>query len=161
MCRLSILLLAITVFLSSLLTSNIAPKFNTHLKGSINWRVLHSNPNLLLVLTSTYYKPSLYCLELISQDRLFTPLGWFGDQESWGNPWGRNPLAIQFWITSGFLHMDPLGIPDHQISSLGALTPPLCNRRPLCLCPRALVVLGAQTGAEVCAARSNVFLCRK
>jgi hypothetical protein len=32
---LSILIIAINVLLTSLLTSNIAPKFNTHIKGAI------------------------------------------------------------------------------------------------------------------------------
>jgi hypothetical protein len=63
------LLIVILVFLSSLLSCNIAPKFNTHLKGAIKRRVLSlylsSRPNLVLVLTNTYYKPSLCCLELI------------------------------------------------------------------------------------------------
>jgi hypothetical protein len=36
--------------------------------------ILSSHTNLVLVLTNTYYKPSLCCLELILQDRLFTPL---------------------------------------------------------------------------------------
>jgi hypothetical protein len=35
--------------------------------------ILSSHPNLVLVLTNTFYKPSLCCLELISQDYLFTP----------------------------------------------------------------------------------------
>jgi hypothetical protein len=36
--------------------------------------LLSSHPNFVLVLTNTYYKPSLCCLELISQDRLINPL---------------------------------------------------------------------------------------
>jgi hypothetical protein len=42
--------------------------------------------------------------------------GWFGGKGSQGDLWGRNLIAIQFWITRGFLPMDPLGIPYHQIS---------------------------------------------
>jgi hypothetical protein len=64
------LLIAITIFLSYLLSCNIAPKFNTHLNGAIRSREefslhLSSHPNLVLVFTNTYYKPSLCCLELI------------------------------------------------------------------------------------------------
>jgi hypothetical protein len=36
--------------------------------------LLSSHPNLVLVLTNTYYKQSLCCLELNLQGRLFTPL---------------------------------------------------------------------------------------
>jgi hypothetical protein len=32
-----------------------------------------SHPKLVSVLTNTYYKPSLCCLELCSQDHLFNP----------------------------------------------------------------------------------------
>jgi hypothetical protein len=35
--------------------------------------LLSSHPNLLLVLTNTFYKLNSNCLELISQDHLFTP----------------------------------------------------------------------------------------
>jgi hypothetical protein len=58
-------------------TCNIAPMFNTHPKGAIKWRVLFSplspHPNSFLVLTNTFYRSSLYCLELILQYHLFTP----------------------------------------------------------------------------------------
>jgi hypothetical protein len=59
-------------------TCNIAPKFNTHPKGAIKWRILFSplfssHHNLILVLTNTFYKPSLCCLELVLQGHLFTP----------------------------------------------------------------------------------------
>jgi hypothetical protein len=62
---LSILLIAIIVFLSSLLTYLIASKFNTHIKGEqSNDKVLLSYlSNLVLVFTNTYYKSSLCCLE--------------------------------------------------------------------------------------------------
>jgi hypothetical protein len=62
------LFIAITIFLSSLLPCNIAPKFNTHIKGAIKRRVLSPSLysyNLVLVLTNTHYKPSLCCLEFI------------------------------------------------------------------------------------------------
>jgi hypothetical protein len=35
--------------------------------------LISSHPNMVLVLTNTFYKPSLCCLELVLQDHLFTP----------------------------------------------------------------------------------------
>jgi hypothetical protein len=35
--------------------------------------LLSSHPNLVLILSNTYYRPNLCCLELVLQDRLFTP----------------------------------------------------------------------------------------
>jgi hypothetical protein len=37
------LLIVITILLSPLLTCNIAPKFNTHIKGAIKWRVIFAS----------------------------------------------------------------------------------------------------------------------
>jgi hypothetical protein len=42
-------------------------------QSSEEFSLLSSHPNLVLVFTNIYYKPSLYCLELILQDHLFTP----------------------------------------------------------------------------------------
>jgi hypothetical protein len=71
------LLIAINIFLSFLLSCNIAPKFNTHLNGAIKKEFslhLSSHPNLVIVFTNTHYKPSLCCLELIFAGSLIHPL---------------------------------------------------------------------------------------
>jgi hypothetical protein len=67
LCLMCIYFIAIVcVFIVTLV---IAPKFDTHLKGAIKWRVLFLSisihHNLVLAFTNTRCKPSLSCLELI------------------------------------------------------------------------------------------------
>jgi hypothetical protein len=73
-CPFYLLLLLISRVL--IFTCNITPKFNNHPKGAIKWRIifflLSFHHYLVLVLTNTFYKPSLCCLELVLQDHLFT-----------------------------------------------------------------------------------------
>jgi hypothetical protein len=76
MCLLSPLLIVTTVFLSSLSLPILLLCLILILKEQSSEEfsfLLSCHPNLVLVLTNTLYKPSLCCLELISQDHLFNP----------------------------------------------------------------------------------------